>query len=147
MVGNIISGQVTGESAKNLSERFGKIMQDRQSLTINSSDTSLNKSRQLDYAIPQSTIASLSAGEVVGVMADNPNQRIPQKMIHAQIRHNLNALEKEEAKYKPLPEKLVNERVIRETFLQVKREAKAIVEDEVDRIVHTPGMSGVIAKK
>lgn len=139
MVGNIISGQVTGDSAKQLSERFGKIMQDRQSLTINSSDTSLNKSRQLEYAIPQSTIASLSAGEVVGVVADNPDQRIPQKMIHAQVQHDLKALEKEEGKYKPLPEKQVTEKVIRETFLRVKREAKAIVEDEVDRIVNTPG--------
>lgn len=146
MVGNIISGQVTGESAKRLSERFGKIMQDRQSLTINSSDTSINKSRQLDYAIPQSTIASLSAGEVVGVVADNPDQRIPQKMIHAQIQHNLKALEKEEAKYKPLPEKGIDEKSIRERFLQVKREVKAIVEDEVDRIVNTPGMAGIIRK-
>ncbi len=146
MVGNIISGQVTGESAKRLSDRFGKIMQDRQSLTVNSSDTSLNKSRQLDYAIPQSTIASLSAGEVVGVVADNPDQRIPQKMIHAQIRHNLKALEKEEAKYKRLPEKGVDEKVIRETFLRVKREAKAIVEDEVDRVMNTPG-SSIIRKE
>ncbi|MBN8789778.1 MAG: YWFCY domain-containing protein [Terrimonas sp.] len=147
MVGNIISGQVTGDSAKQLSDRFGKIMQDRQSLTINSSDTSLNKSRQLDYAIPQSTIASLSAGEVVGVVADNPDQRIPQKMIHAQVQHDLKALEKEEAKYKPLPEKQVTEKVIRETFLRIKREAKAIVEDEVDRIVNTPGMVGMVIKK
>lgn len=79
---------ITGKSAKALSERFGKIMQDRQSLTINSNDTSINKSKQLDYAIPQATIASLSAGEVVGIVADNPDQRIPQKMIHAEIQHN-----------------------------------------------------------
>lgn len=139
MVGNIISGQVTGDSAKSLSERFGKIMQDRQSLTINSSDTSLNKSRQLDYAIPQSTIAALSAGEVVGIVADNPDQRIPQKMFHGQVRYDFAALKKEEAGYDTLPDKHVTEKVIRETFLRVKREAKAIVADEMDRIVNTPG--------
>ncbi|MCX2495381.1 TraM recognition domain-containing protein [Pedobacter sp. PF22-3] len=47
---NIISGQVSGDSAKKLSETFGKIMQDRQS--INSNDTSISKSTQMDYAIP-----------------------------------------------------------------------------------------------
>lgn len=146
MVGNIISGQVTGDSAKQLSERFGKIMQDRQSLTVNSSDTSLNKSKQLDYAIPQSTIAALSAGQVVGMVADNPDQRIPQKMFHGQVRYDFAALKKEEAGYDPLPDKQVTEKVVREAFLRVKREAKAIVEDEVDRIVNTPGMPGLIKK-
>lgn len=52
IIGNIISGQVTGETAKQLSERFGKIMQDRNSLSVNSSDTSISKSRQLESAIP-----------------------------------------------------------------------------------------------
>jgi hypothetical protein len=147
MVGNIISGQVTGDSAKQLSERFGKIMQDRQSMTINSSDTSVSKSRQLDYAIPQSTIASLSAGEVVGVVADNPDQRINQKMFHSQVRHDFNALKKEEGGYEPLPKERADKKAIRETFLRVKREAKAIVEDEMDRIVNTLGMTGLIIKK
>ncbi len=139
MVGNIISGQVTGDSAKQLSERFGKIMQDRQSLTINSSDTSINRSRQLDYAIPQSTIAALSAGEVVGMVADNPDQRIPQKMIHGQVRYDFAALKKEEGGYTPLPDKEVSEKTIRENFMRVKMEAKAIVADEMDRIMNTPG--------
>ncbi len=146
MVGNIISGQVTGDSAKHLSEQFGKIMQDRQSLTINSSDTSLSKSKQLDYAIPQSTIASLSVGEVVGIVADNPDQRIPQKMVHGQVKHDFNALKKEEAAYKPLPKKERDEKVIRETFLRIKREAKAIIEDELDRIMNTPGLERIATK-
>lgn len=147
MVGNIISGQVTGESAKALSERFGKIMQDRQSLTINSSDTSISKSKQLDYAIPQSTIASLSAGEVVGMVADNPDQRIPQKMIHAQVQHNFAALKREESGYKHIPPSQVDEKASRETYLRIKREVKAVVEDEMDRIINTPGMQKFITKK
>lgn len=145
MMGNIISGQVIGDNAKSLSEGFGKIMQDRQSLTINSSDTSLSKSKQLDYAIPQSTISALSAGEVVGIVADNPDERIPQKMFHAQVQHNFDALKREEADYKSLPKNQQNEKAIRETFLRIKREAKAIVDDEVDRIMNTPGM-GLVRK-
>ncbi|MGC4234558.1 MAG: YWFCY domain-containing protein [Niabella sp.] len=147
MVGNIISGQVTGDSSKSLSERFGKIMQDRQSLTINSSDTSVSKSKQLDYAIPQSTISGLSAGEVVGMVADNPDQRIPQKMFHSQVRHDFGALKKEEAGYKPLPDEQKEQKIIREMFLRVKREVKAIVEDEMDRITNTPGLAGMGVKK
>lgn len=146
MVGNIISGQVKGDSAKALSEQFGRILQDRQSLTVNSSDTSINKSKQLDYAIPQSTIASLSAGEVVGIVADNPDQQIAQKMFHGQIRHDFKALQREQAGYMPLPKSMVNEKVIRETFLRIKREAKAIIEDEIERIMNTPGVGGIIRK-
>jgi type IV secretory pathway TraG/TraD family ATPase VirD4 len=51
IVGNIISGQVSGETAKNLSETFGKIVQDRSSKSINSADVSTTLSSQLDYAI------------------------------------------------------------------------------------------------
>ncbi len=46
ITGNIISGQVMGETSKLLSERFGKIMQDRHSVPINRTDTSISHSRQ-----------------------------------------------------------------------------------------------------
>ena len=60
IVGNIISGQVSGDSAKFLAERFGKIKQKKQSITTNKADTSINDSTQLDFAIPVSKISSLS---------------------------------------------------------------------------------------
>src|ERR1700749_4380366 len=80
IVGNIVAGQVTGDTAKQLSERFGKIMQERQRITINSQDTSVNKSTQLDFAIPASKIATLSSGEFVGLVADNPDNKISLKV-------------------------------------------------------------------
>lgn len=132
MVGNIISGQVAGDSAKQLSERFGKIMQDRQSLTISSVDTSVNKSRQLDYAIPQSTIASLSAGEVVGVVADNPDQRINQKMFHGQVQHDFESLAKEEVQQKSLPKNQVDSHLIQKHFMRIKLEVKAVLAEGVE---------------
>jgi hypothetical protein len=147
MVGNIISGQVTGESARTLSERFGKIMQDRESLSINSTDTSINRSKQLDFAIPQSTIAGLSAGEFVGVVADNPDQRIPQKMFHAEFQQDPKTLAKEQAAYQPSPENAPGSQAIHETYLRIKRETKAIVQNEIDRIMNTPGLQGMIVKK
>ncbi|GAC1660680.1 MAG: hypothetical protein NVS9B7_28430 [Flavisolibacter sp.] len=48
IVGNIISGQVSGDTARQLSEKFGKTLQDRKSIAINSADTSFNYSKQLE---------------------------------------------------------------------------------------------------
>lgn len=85
IVGNVISGQVTGDTAKQLSERFGKIMQDRESVSINRTDTSISKSKQLELAIPTSRIASLSSGEFVGMIADDPHCPIELKIFHSKI--------------------------------------------------------------
>src|SRR5919202_887734 len=76
ITGNVIRGQVSGEPAKALAERFGKILQERESVSINRMDTSLSRSKQLDYAIPASKIAALSSGEFVGMVADNPEEKI-----------------------------------------------------------------------
>lgn len=78
-VGNIFSGQVVGETAKNLSERFGKILQQRQSISINRQDTSTSINTQLDSLIPASKIANLSQGTFVGSVADNFGAEIDQK--------------------------------------------------------------------
>lgn len=85
ITGNIISGQVMGDTAKQLSERFGKIMQDRESISINRTDTSISRSKQLDYALPTSKISALSSGEFVGMVADNPDEKIVLKMFHNRL--------------------------------------------------------------
>lgn len=74
ITGNIISGQLMGETALHLSERFGKIMQDRESISINRADTSVSRSKQLDFAVPASRKVSLSFGEFVGKVADDPDE-------------------------------------------------------------------------
>lgn len=122
MVGNIISGQVTGESAKALSDRFDKIMQDRESVAINSSDTSITKSKQLDFAITQSTIAALSSGEFVGMVADNPGQRIPQKMFRAEFAKDNGAIAKEREAYLPLPNFEADTKAIMTSYMQIKKD-------------------------
>ena len=65
-VGNVFSGQVVGETAKTLSERFGKILQQRQSMTINRNDKSTSISTQMDSLIPASKISNLTQGMFVG---------------------------------------------------------------------------------
>lgn len=132
IVGNIISGQVTGDTAKKLSENFGKIMQDKNSMTINSSDTSISKATQLDYAIPASKIASLSSGEFVGIVADNPDQKISLKMFHSSIQNDHEAIAKEEANYKPIPViEYVSEETVAGNYQQIKADIAELFQNEL----------------
>ena len=103
IAGNIISGQVMGDTAKQLSERFGRIMQDRESFSINTNETSISRSRQLESAVPPSTISYLSSGEFVGMVADNLAAKIDLKVFHSEILNDHAALKAEEEAYQPIP--------------------------------------------
>ncbi|RXK87022.1 YWFCY domain-containing protein [Filimonas effusa] len=144
MAGNLISGQVTGQSAKDLADRFGKIMQDRESVAINSSDTSVTHSKQLDYAIPQSVISSLSAGEFVGVVADNPDQKIEHKMFHSEFILDEKRIKKSMPAYKNPPKPTVDNKTILEVFAKIKKDIRNLVADERERILSTPELKALI---
>jgi len=135
IVGNIISGQVTGDTARKLSETFGKIMQDRQSLSINSSDTSISKSTQLDYAIPASKIASLSSGEFVGIVADNPDCKIRLKVFHSEIQNDHASIKVEEDAYQPIPVIAeVNLQDIEENYKKIKQDIEDLFDNELKNL-------------
>ena len=135
ITGNIISGQVMGETSKLLSERFGKVMQDRQSITTNRADISFTDSKQLDSAIPASRIAALSSGEFVGLVADNPDEKIKLKMFNAEIINDAEKLNAEIAAYKDIPiVKKVSQQEVLDNYYQVKFEIKQLVEREVLRL-------------
>lgn len=148
MIGNIISGQVTNETAKSLSERFGNINQNRDSITTNSSDNSFSHSKHLDHAIPQSTIASLSAGEFVGVVADNPDQKIERKMFHCQLKIDLTHwLNKPNESFEPSYFQLEKNKIL-ENYTTIKKEIKRTITEELERIINTPELQDfVIVKK
>jgi hypothetical protein len=140
IVGNLISGQVTGDTAKTLSENFGKIVQDKNSMTINSSDTSISKATQLDYAIPASKIAALSSGEFVGMVADNPEQRIQFKMFNAAIQNNHAAIAREEAAYQPIPvPEVVTEEMVTETYQKIKDDIAGLLKKELEGLKDEQG--------
>lgn len=147
IVGNVISGQVTGETAKQLSERFGKIMQDRESIAIGD-NTSVTKSKQLDFAIPQSKIASLSSGEFVGMVVDNPDEKIELKTFHAEIINDHKALNQEQAAYLPLPIiAKVNQEAINANYLQIKKDVAGIVADVLENMLNSPEMAALVVSK
>lgn len=148
MVGNIISGQVSGDSAKQLSERIGKINQDRTSLSINSSDTSISKSKQLDYAVPASKISALSSGEFVGMVADTPQQKIALKAFHCQIVNDFEAINAEESMYKPIPiVRMVDESMVNRNYLQIKQDIQEIKNAEMTRLMNDPALHHLIINK
>jgi len=148
ITGNIISGQVTGDTAKQLSERFGKIMQDRESISINSSDTSISRSRQLEAAVPPSKISSLSSGEFVGMTADDPQCRIRLKTFHCEIVNDHEALRKEEESYKEIPPvRKLDNAMIQQNFSQIRRDVQDIIYSEMQRLLQDPALSYLIVKK
>jgi hypothetical protein len=128
IVGNVISGQVSGDSAKFLAERFGKINQIKQSTTLSKNDRTISDSTNLDYAIPASKIASLSSGEFVGLVSDEPNTKIELKLFHNEILNNHKKIADEESRYKPIPIiREVNIELVNRHFYQVKQDIKEIV--------------------
>lgn len=142
-VGNIFSGQVVGETAKTLSERFGKVLQQRQSVSINRQDVSTSINTQLDSLIPASKIANLSQGTFVGAVADNFGEKIEQKIFHAEIVVDHAAVSAEEKAYRKIP--FINEfkdkdgndimmQQIQRNYDQIKSDAQAIINEEMDRI-------------
>ncbi|RKR84166.1 type IV secretory system conjugative DNA transfer VirD4/TraG family protein [Mucilaginibacter gracilis] len=129
IVGNIVCGQVTGDTAKQLSERFGKINQQKESVSINSSDTSVSRSTQLDCAIPASKIAGLSSGEFVGMVADDPGNKIDLKTFHCQIQNDHDAIREEEENYKLMPDvRDISQSEIQMNYQRIKEDIKKIVE-------------------
>ena len=148
ITGNIISGQVTGDSAKQLSERFGKIMQDRHSISVNRSDTSVSHSHHLDSAIPVSTISTLSAGEFVGMVADDPDEIVKLKIFHNRIVNDHKLLKKQQSSYKPIPDPpMVSPAMIQQKYLSIRKDIEDLVNDEMMRMMNNPAMSHYILRK
>ena len=152
-VGNVFSGQVVGETAKTLSERFGKILQKRESMSINRNDTSTSISTQLDSLIPASKISTLSQGMFVGAVADNFGETIEQKIFHAQIVVDNEAVQKETAAYQPIPEissfldengNDTMEEQIRANYRQIKQDIVELVENGLIRIENDPELKHLL---
>ena len=155
-VGNIFSGQVVGDTAKTLSDRFGKVLQKRQSMTINRNDKSTSISTQMDSLIPASKISNLTQGMFVGAVADNFDERIEQKIFHAEIVVDSQRVAAEEKAYKKIPviadfkdENGVDrmKEQIQENYDRIKAEAKQIVEEEIQRIKDDPDLCHLLPKE
>ena len=154
-VGNIFSGQVVGETAKTLSERFGKVLQKRQSISINRQDVSTSINTQMDSLIPPSKISGLTQGMFVGSVSDNFTERIEQKIFHAEIVVDTDKVKREESHYQPIP--IIKDfkdadgndcmkQAILDNYNQIKEDVKLIVKDELERIAGDESLKHLIQK-
>ncbi len=143
--GNIIAGQSTGETAKMVSERIGKIVQVRESVSINRQDTSVSKSTQLDYAVPASRISNLSTGEFVGVLADSPSQPMPIKSFHAFIDVDFDAMKAEEDLYEEIPViREVDQSIFNNNYIQIRNDCVDIISETMERIKNDPALAHLL---
>ena len=152
-VGNVFSGQVVGETAKTLSERFGKVLQQRQSMTINRNDKSTSISTQMDSLIPASKISNLTQGMFVGAVSDNFDERIDQKIFHAEIVVDSAKVSADMKTYKPIPNITdftdkescdTLKEAIEANYRKVKQEIRSLVDSEIQRIKHTPSLAHLV---
>lgn len=152
-VGNVFSGQVVGETAKTLSERFGKVLQQRQSMTINRNDKSTSISTQMDSLIPASKISNLTQGMFVGAVSDNFDERIDQKIFHAEIVVDSAKVSAEMKAYQSIPTiaDFKNEdgsdnlkEAIEANYKRVKQDILSLVSSEIERIKNNPHLSHLI---
>lgn len=116
-------------------------------MTINRNDKSTSISTQLDSLIPASKIANLTQGMFVGAIADNFDERIEQKIFHAEIVVDNERVKRETAKYQQIPviTNFVDEdgvdrmkEMIKENYDRIKEETRQIVDDELERIKNDP---------
>lgn len=156
LVGNIFSGQVVGETAKSLSERFGKVLQKRQSITTNRNDKSTSISTQLDTLIPASKISTLTQGMFVGSVSDNFDERIEQKIFHAEIVVDNEKVSAETKAYKKIPQILSftdengndnMKQVVEANYRKIKADVVQIVESEMERIKNDPDLQHLIQQE
>ena len=116
-------------------------------MTINRNDKSTSISTQMDSLIPQSKISTLTQGMFVGAVADNFDQRIEQKIFHAEIVVDSAKVEAETARYVKIPiitdftdENGVDrmEETIKQNYDRIKEETAEIVLKELDRLRKDP---------
>ena len=152
-IGNIFAGQVVGETAKNLSERFGKVLQQRKSINMTREDTSTNISTQLDSLIPASKISGLSQGEFVGAVCDNFGEKINQKIFHAEIVVDNERVAAETKAYRQIPVitdftgadgKDHMKEEIERNYYQIKEDVAQIIEKELQRIENDPNLKHLL---
>ena len=152
-VGNVFSGQVLGETAKNLSERFGKVLQQRKSVNMTREDTSTSISTQLDSLIPASKISNLSQGMFVGSVCDSFQEKMEQKIFHCEIVVDNARVAAETKAYKPIPvitdfaggdgKDHMREEIER-NYYRIKEEVGGIIQKELRRIENDPNLKHLL---
>lgn len=108
----------------------------------------ISRSKQLESAVPASKIASLSSGEFVGMVADDPSCKIDLKTIHCEIVNDHEALKKEEAGYRDLKAiRKIDNNMVQRNYQQVKQDIQDIIHSEMERLLADPAQAYLVVRK
>ena len=122
-------------------------------ITIKLNDKSTSISTQLDSLIPASKISNLTQGMFVGAVSDNFDERIEQKIFHAEIVVDSTKVSAEMKAYQPIPiiAEFTNEdgsdnlkETIEANYKCVKQDILTLVASEMERIKNDPHLKGLI---
>ena len=137
VIGNIISGSVRKKETLNwLQQLFGKVKQQRESLSINKNTTSVSLSEQMDFLIPESKISNLNQGEVVAQIVNEKKDfdgTYKSGSYNCKINLDLPKIEAESKLYKKpnkyysFPSVEAKEEILRENYKKIKSEVNEIV--------------------
>jgi type IV secretory pathway TraG/TraD family ATPase VirD4 len=135
VMGNVLSGSVRNKDTLEWLERlFGKVKQTGESISIDRNKTSLSLNEKLEPLIPVGKIASLKAGEMVGLLASDAVEKYTGKYetsaVNCRINLDLEAIKAEEKAYKALPLfydfKGKKDEVLRSNYLRITNEVHTI---------------------
>lgn len=90
------------------------------------------------------TIAGLSSGEFVGMVADDPTNKIKLKTFHCEILNQHDLLKAEADAYRSLPGiSEVHHHMVGTNFKTIKKEVTEIIEEVIERVLNTPGLERI----
>lgn len=111
----------------------------------------------MDSLIPASKISTLTQGMFVGAVSDNFDERIDQKIFHAEIVVDTKKVAAETAVYQPIPlitdfkddtpDKSKMKATIQRNYDMVKQDVKDIVRLELERIAADPNLRHLLHMK
>lgn len=136
VVGNVLSGSVRNKETLEWLERlFGKVKQQSESLSIDRTKTSLSLSEKLEPLIPAGKIASLKAGEIVGMLAADAiteyTGQYETPAIHCRVNLDMKVIAEEEKSYPRMPEFYDfgdrKEEILRKNFLRINAEVQDLI--------------------
>jgi len=137
VVGNVLSGSVRNKDTLEWLERlFGKVKQQSESLSIDRAKTSVSLSEKLESLIPAGKIASLKAGELVGMLAadavEDYTGKYETSAVNCRVNLDMAAIAKEEKSYVQMPVYYdfdgKKDQVLKENFTRINDDISQLVE-------------------
>jgi len=104
----------------------------------------------LEVTIPPSAISSLSSGEFVGMVADNPSDKIILKTFHCEIlnKEHINLSHSQDENLLVMPSiRQVSNRLIRDNYKKIKSEIEQVFENVSEALLSDPTKVSLIIKK